>query len=44
MFNYSLMLLLSAFTSRMSSAIQLQRHELSAIAAAHPPALCVGSC
>ena len=38
------LLLLSAFTSHMSSAIQWQHHQLSAIAAAHPPAWSVGSC
>jgi len=32
------MLLLSAFMSSTSSAIQWQRHQLSAIAAAQPPA------
>jgi len=37
-------LLSSAFTSCMSSAIQYQHHQLSAITAAHPPAWSVGSC
>jgi len=39
-----LVLLSSVFTSRMSSTVQRQRHQLSAIAAAHPPAWSVGSC
>ena len=42
--HYLMLSLSSAFTSRMSSAIQWQRHQLSAIAAAHPPAWSVGSC
>jgi len=33
-----------AFMSHISSAIQWQRHQLSAVAAAHPPAWSVGSC
>jgi len=46
-FNVYLLLLLllsSAFTSRISSAVQWQHHQLSAIATAHPPAWSVGSC
>ena len=42
--HYLMLSLSSAFTSRMSSAIQWQRHQLSAVAAAHPPAWSVGSC
>jgi len=40
---YFIVLLSSAFTSCMSSAIQWQCHQLSIIAAAHPPAWSVGS-
>ena len=42
--HYLMLSLSSAFTSRMSSAIQWQRHQQSAIAAAHPSAWSVGSC
>jgi len=37
------LLLSSAFTSHMSSAIQWQRHQLSAVAAADPPAWSVAA-
>jgi len=39
-----LLLVLSAFMSHMSSAIQWQGHQLSAITTAHSPAWSVGSC